>query len=84
MVGTKGAVRLYPHVDMELLPKILLQQLLKSVCMISLLLWLLGGMALGAFCEPSHATALDLQQFHPFGKCQPRSDLEFLLEWELF
>ena len=69
----------------ELLPKILQQQLLKSPCVISVILWLLEGMALGAFCGPSPAAALDLWQFHHcLGSAGPEMTWSFILEWELF
>lgn len=85
MLGTKGAVGLCPHAHKELLPKILQQQLLKSPCVISAIPWLLEGMAVGAFCGPSPAAVLDLQQFHPcLASAGPQMIWSFPLEWELF
>lgn len=53
--------------------------------MISAIPWLLEGMAAGAFCGPSPAAALDLQQFHPcLANAGPEMIWSFPLEWELF
>lgn len=46
--------------------------------------WLLREMALGTFCGPSSAAALDLQQFHPWlASACPEMTWSFPLGWEL-
>lgn len=70
---------------MELLLKILQQQLLKSPRVTSALPWLLEGMALGTFFGPSPAAALDPWQFHPcLASADPEVMWSFPVERELF